>query len=190
MLTNAERHELLILPVDDDTLILYRTLGEVAHRLLDTRRQTDTRPGMSLQFCAPRYPGHLILRSEMIPEVALGVLAAQLGIEPDALSALARRAPTRYMQQVVLRQYSAEIIFSGPDDYRCWLLPAPPCRSGHRAHADFASAANDGFVTLGETTLGIWGNAQIKPLSQTGSTWGLSLSRIRIRNSNRVLYEN
>jgi TnpA family transposase len=104
ILTDAERHELLALPTDDDTLIRYWTLDEADHRLLDTRRQTDTRLGLALQLCALRYPGRLIQRGEMIPEVALAFLADQLGIEPDVLTNFARRSPTRYEQLAILRQ--------------------------------------------------------------------------------------
>lgn len=104
ILTDAEWHELLALPVDDDTLIRYWTLDDADHRLLDTRRQTDTRLGLALQLCALRYPGRLIQRGEMIPKVALTFLADQLGLEPDVLTNFARRSPTRYEQLAILRQ--------------------------------------------------------------------------------------
>src|SRR6267154_6541840 len=58
------------------------------------------------------------------------------------------------------------------------------CRSKQREHADFASAANDGFVPLGETAF-FWGGGAARPLSQTGSAWDLTLSRIRTRNDNK-----
>jgi len=58
------------------------------------------------------------------------------------------------------------------------------CRSKQREHADFASAANDGFVPLGETAF-FWGGGAARPLSQTGSAWDLTLSRIRTRNGNK-----
>ena len=37
--------------------------------------------------------------------MALSFLAEQLGIEPEALSTFARRAPTRYEQLAILRQH-------------------------------------------------------------------------------------
>jgi len=38
-----------------------------------------------------------------------------------------------------------------------------------RELAGFASAASDGFVTIDETTLEMWGEARFEPLLQTGT---------------------
>lgn len=95
ILTDAERHEFLALPTDDETLIRYWTLDDADHRLLDTRRRADTQLGLALQLCALRYPGRLIQRGEVIPGAALTFLADQLGVDPDALADFARRSPTR-----------------------------------------------------------------------------------------------
>ncbi|WP_292158409.1 DUF4158 domain-containing protein [Mesorhizobium sp.] len=56
--------------------------------MLDERRQTETQLGLALQHCALLYPGRLVQRGEMIPEVALAFLADQLGLEPDVLTNL------------------------------------------------------------------------------------------------------
>lgn len=72
--------------------------------MLDTRRQTETQLGLALQHCALLYPGRLVQRGEMIPEVALAFLADQLGLEPDVLTNFARRSPTRCEQLAVLRR--------------------------------------------------------------------------------------
>lgn len=104
ILTDAERQNFLALPTDDDTLIRHWSLDDDDRRLLETRRRADTRLGLALQLCALRYPGRLVQRGELIPEGALAFLTEQLGIDPDALSTFARRAPTRYEQLAVLRQ--------------------------------------------------------------------------------------
>lgn len=107
ILTDAERHDFLALPIDDETLIRHWTLDDDDHRLLQTRRRSDTRLGLALQLCALRYPGRLIRREETIPEASLVFLAEQLNVEPGALADFARRAPTRYEQLAILRhQYS------------------------------------------------------------------------------------
>lgn len=62
ILTDAERHDFLALPTDDETLIRHWTLDDDDHRLLQTRRRNDTRLGLALQLCALRYPGRLIRR--------------------------------------------------------------------------------------------------------------------------------
>jgi TnpA family transposase len=90
ILTDAERHELLTLPTDDDALVRYWTLDDTDHRLLETRRRADTRLGLALQLCALRYPGRFIQRGEVIPEPALAFLADQLALEPDTLADFAR----------------------------------------------------------------------------------------------------
>lgn len=105
ILTDADRQNFLALPTDDDTLIRYWSLGEDDLRLLETRRRDDTRLGLALQLCTLRYPGRLVQRGEFIPEGALTFLAEQLGVDPDALSTFARRAPTRYEQLAILRQH-------------------------------------------------------------------------------------
>ncbi|BCK77795.1 transposase [Acetobacter aceti NRIC 0242] len=105
ILTDADRQNFLALPTDDDTLIRYWSLDEDDRHLLETRRRNDTRLGLALQLCALRYPGRLIQRGEVIPEGALTFLAEQLGVDPDAISTFARRAPTRYEQLAILRQH-------------------------------------------------------------------------------------
>lgn len=105
ILTDADRQNFLALPTDDDTLIRYWSLDEDDLRLLETRRRDDTRLGLALQLCALRYPGRLVQRGEFIPEGALTFLAEQLGVDPEALSTFARRAPTRYEQLAILRQH-------------------------------------------------------------------------------------
>jgi len=105
ILTDAERHNFLALPTDDESLIRHWTLDGDDHRLLQTRRRDDTRLGLALQLCALRYPGRLIQRGETIPENSLAFLAEQLGVEPQVLANFARRAPTRYEQLAILRQH-------------------------------------------------------------------------------------
>lgn len=105
ILTDAERQNFLALPIDDDTLIRHWCLDDDDRHLIETRRHDDTRLGLALQLSALRYPGRLIQRGEVIPSVALSFLAEQLGIEPEALSTFARRAPTRYEQLAILRQH-------------------------------------------------------------------------------------
>jgi hypothetical protein len=105
ILTDAERHDFLALPTDDETLIRHWTLDDDDYRLLRTRRRDDTRLGLALQLCALRYPGRLIRRGETIPEASLTFLADQLEVEPEVLANFARRAPTRYEQLAILRQH-------------------------------------------------------------------------------------
>jgi TnpA family transposase len=88
LLTNAERQELLALPSDENGLIRYWSLEDADRRLFETRRRADTRLGLALQLCAPRYPGRFIERGEVIPEPALTSFADQLGLGPNAVRIL------------------------------------------------------------------------------------------------------
>lgn len=114
ILTDAERRNLLSLPMDDYTLIRHWSLDDDDRRLIETRRHDDTRLGLALQLCALRYPGRLIQRGEIIPSVALSFVAEQLGIEPEALSTFARRAPIRYEQLDILCQHYGFTELSDP----------------------------------------------------------------------------
>lgn len=114
ILTDAERQSLLALPIDETMLIRHWTLDERDRHLLQTRRRDDTKLGLALQLCALRYPGRLIQRGEVVPEVPLAFLADQLGVDPHALADFARRSPTRYEQLAILRRHDGFMELTHP----------------------------------------------------------------------------
>ena len=89
------------------------------------RRRDHNRLGFALQLCALRYPGRLLRPGELIPAEALRFVAEQLGAEPAALAAYAKRLQTRYQQLDALREAFgfADFTPARRREVLAWLLP-------------------------------------------------------------------
>lgn len=124
-LTESQLEDLFALPAAEPDLIRHWTLGEADLAAIGRRRGNASQIGYALQLCAFRYPGRLLRPGDAIPEPALGFVAEQLHIGPEALRSYAARPQTRREQLDSLRQTFRFRMFA-PGHGRellSWLLP-------------------------------------------------------------------
>ena len=123
ILNARQRAMLFDLPTDQETLLRHYTLADddIEHILF--RRRAHNRFGFALQLCVFRYPGRLLMPSEVIPSEITEFLAAQLGLSADDLADYAHRAETRREHLADLREIYGYKMFTGRGarDLTDWL---------------------------------------------------------------------
>ena len=124
-LTAAQLENLLALPTEEESLVRYWTLSATDLAEIGRRRRDRNRLGFALQLCALRYPGRLLRPGELIPAEALRFVTEQLGAEPAALAAYAKRLQTRYQQLDALREAFgfADFTPARRREALAWLVP-------------------------------------------------------------------
>lgn len=95
LLKPEERHELLGIPDDENSLILHYTLTPADLLEVELRRRTHNKLGFALQLCIMRNPGRALGADERLPAALVAYVAEQLGVEVDSFERYAHREPTR-----------------------------------------------------------------------------------------------
>ena len=123
ILTERQRSALFGLPTDELAMLRHYTLADEDLEIIRARRRPHNRFGFALQLCALRYPGRLLAPGESIPLEVTRFLAAQLGLQPDALIDYAAREETRRDHLITLRGVYGYKMFSGRGarDLKDWL---------------------------------------------------------------------
>src|SRR5215510_3688501 len=103
-LTAADRDRLNRFPaqIPEEDLSAFFLLSEADQQAINQPREAHTRLGFALQLCALRYLGFAPDDLSTAPAAAIGYVAQQLGVAPQALEAYGTRRPTRttHFQQV------------------------------------------------------------------------------------------
>jgi TnpA family transposase len=94
ILTDEERHALLGVPQDPDSLTRLFTLSRSDRHLVAERLSDASRLGFAVQLALLRHPGTVLANLEQSPEPLVIRLASQLGIPAAAFAAYARRPQT------------------------------------------------------------------------------------------------
>jgi TnpA family transposase len=123
VLTERQRSFLFGLPTDEASLLRHYTLADDDIDHIRTRRKARNRLGFALQLCAFRYPGRFLTADDTIPTEMVKFIAAQLGMEMDALDGYAIREETRREHLLELRAIYGYKSFAGrgAQDLRDWL---------------------------------------------------------------------
>ena len=93
-MTDDERHALLGVPSDPNSLARCFTLSRADQDLVASRRGDANRLGFAVQLALLRHPGTILANLDERPEPLVAWLAAQLDIPASAFAAYARRPQT------------------------------------------------------------------------------------------------
>lgn len=96
VLSERQRSALFDIPVNPLALVRHYTLTDDDFEHIKIRRRAENKLGFALQLCALRYPGRSLVPGEIIPELLLRHIGAQLGISGQALLDYAVRRQTRH----------------------------------------------------------------------------------------------
>ena len=95
LLTVAQREAFLTFPEQEENLLQYYTLSVRDLATVRQHRGDHNRLGFAVQLCYLRYPGRVLAENETPPAALLGIVAAQLQIQPALWDEYARRDETR-----------------------------------------------------------------------------------------------
>jgi TnpA family transposase len=103
LLTAAQREALLTFPEEEENLLQYYTLSVRDLAVVRQHRGDHNRLGFAVQLCYLRYPGRVLAENETPPAALLGIVAAQLQVQPALWDEYARRDETRREHLVELQ---------------------------------------------------------------------------------------
>jgi TnpA family transposase len=95
LLTVAQREAFLTFPEQEENLLQYYTLSVRDLATVRQHRGDHNRLGFAVQLCYLRYPGRVLAENETPPAALLGIVAAQLQVQPALWDEYARRDETR-----------------------------------------------------------------------------------------------
>ncbi len=95
ILSGPERDSLLAIPESTEELIRLYTFNESDLALIRQHRGGANRLGFAIQLCYLRYPGIVLEPGKEPSAPLLGMVAAQLNVEPERWAEYARRDETR-----------------------------------------------------------------------------------------------
>lgn len=126
VLTVRQREALLALPTSEADLLRHCVLSNADLVHVRRRRRDRNRLGFALQLCALRHPGRLIRSGELIPEALLAFVAAQLGLDSQAVADYAARSQTHYDHSAALQRIYGYRPFEGMvrEQFADWLVGA------------------------------------------------------------------
>ena len=96
LLAAAQRKALLAFPEDKENLLQYYTLSVRDLATVRQHRGDHNRLGFAVQLCYLRYPGQVLADNETPPAALLGMVTAQLQVQPalwEEYRAKERNAP-------------------------------------------------------------------------------------------------
>ena len=82
LLTAAQREALLAFPEEEENLLRYYVLSVRDMAVVRQHRGDHNRLGFAVQFCYLRYPGRVLAENEAPPAALIGMVAAQLQVQP------------------------------------------------------------------------------------------------------------
>ncbi|MFS8184140.1 Tn3 family transposase [Pseudovibrio denitrificans] len=151
MLSDRQRAALFDLPTDKQTLLRYYTLADDDIQQIQLRRQPQNKFGFALQLCAFRYLGRLLSPGEVIPAEITEFIAAQLGINPTALTDYGHRSEMRREHLADLRAAYGYRVYSGrsASELRTWLTSqAEKAKSNVELATKFVEACRERQILL------------------------------------------
>jgi len=95
VLTAAQREALLAFPEEEENLLGYYVLSFRDLAAVRQHRGDHNRLGFAVQLCYLRYPGRVLAENETPPAALLGMVAAQLQVQPALWDQYAQRDETR-----------------------------------------------------------------------------------------------
>jgi hypothetical protein len=95
LLTVAQRQALLAFPEEEENLLRYYVLSVRDLAAVHQHRGDHNRLGFAVQLCYLRYPGRVLAENETPPAALLGMVAAQLQVQPALWVEYAQRDETR-----------------------------------------------------------------------------------------------
>jgi hypothetical protein len=117
MLSPQTRAELFDPPPDPAAIVRHYTFSTEDLALIRRRRRAANRLGFAVHLAYLRFPGRAVGADENPPEGMIGFIAAQIGCDPFAFAAYARRDETRWEHLSELQTYLGVRPFRR-DDYR------------------------------------------------------------------------
>ena len=126
VLTARQREALFALPREEADLLRHCVLSDADLVHIRGRRRDRNRLGFALQLCAFRHPGRLIGKGEAIPEPMLAFVAAQLGLDGEAVADYAARSETHYEHSSTIQRLYGYRPFEGMvrGQFQTWLVDA------------------------------------------------------------------
>jgi len=103
-LTVAQREAFLTFPEQEENLLQYYTLSVRDLATVRQHRGDHNRLGFAVQLCYLRYPGRVLAGNETPPAALLGVVAAQLQVQPALWDGYAQRDFFRHHLGVTTRK--------------------------------------------------------------------------------------
>lgn len=144
VLTASQAAELLALPATDAERIRVYTFTPEELKLIRSRRGRSSRLGFAVTLAYMRYPGIVLGVGEQPDPGVLAIVAAQLGVDPQAWAGYARRRETRREHLVELAAKCGFQPFTAAH-HRAWVT----------ALEDIGVATEKGVVLAGELVAGL-----------------------------------